>query len=106
MRDENISSVIIAENQDILGIVTQHDLVTKVIAAQKAAENITAEELMSKPVITVGSEADIEEAARLMRDRRIKKLLAVREGRIEGIITSFDLLVAEPVLRLLLERGL
>ena len=47
------------------------------------------------------AEVEIEQAARIMRDHKIKKLLATRHGQIEGIITSFDMIVAEPVIKIL-----
>ena len=55
---------------------------------------------MSKPVITVEAAAEIDEAARLMRDRRIKKLVVVSRDGAVGIISSYDIVVAEPVVRL------
>jgi CBS domain-containing protein len=106
MREGAISSVVIRDETRIVGIVTQLDIVSKVIAVGADPRQVKASEIMSAPVATIDSDADIEEAARIMRDRRIKKLVAVKDGRVEGIVTSFDLVVAEPVIRLLVEKGM
>jgi CBS domain-containing protein len=106
MRDNRISSIVIMSGTVITGIVTERDLVLKVISAGKDASLVLASELMSCPVLTVDSEAELEEAARVMRDNRVKKLIAMGEGGANGIISSFDIVVAEPVIRLLIERGI
>ncbi|MBD3389238.1 MAG: CBS domain-containing protein [Candidatus Altiarchaeales archaeon] len=104
MRENFISSVVILDEGRILGIVTQHDLVEKVVSASLDPKKVRAPELMSAPVHTIHAESEIEAAARLMRDKRIKKLVAVDKGKTVGIVTSYDLLVAEPVIRLLAEK--
>lgn len=106
MSSSGISSVIVSRGGVIAGIVTEKDIVIKVVSRLRDPKDVKAEELMSKPVATIDSEADLEDAARIMRDRRIKKLIAVKDGKAEGIITSYDIMAAEPVLRLLLEKGL
>ncbi len=102
IRDRNISSVVVSDGAELKGIVTQHDLVGRVIA-EGLDYSVKASEVMSRDVETISPEAEIEEAARLMRDKRIKKLVVVRKGEVMGIVTSFDLIVAEPVIRLLVD---
>jgi CBS domain-containing protein len=106
IRDNNISSLIVLQDNRMLGIVTEHDLAGKVMAAGLDPAQTNATGIMSAPVVTIDSEAEIEEAARLMRDHRIKKLVAVKNGKAEGIITSFDMIVAEPVIELFAEKSL
>ena len=104
MGEYSISSVIVENRGGIIGIVTEHDIVSKVIASGGDPVAVRAQDIMSKPVVTVDSGAEIEEAARLMRDRRIKKLVVVANGGAVGIISSYDLVVAEPVVRLYAEK--
>jgi CBS domain-containing protein len=106
MRDRGISSVVISDEGQTAGIVTEHDIVSKVVSTGIDPLKTLAADVMSHPVMTVDFESDLEEAARIMRDRRIKRLVAVGEGRVQGIITSFDILVAEPIIRLIAERGI
>jgi CBS domain-containing protein len=106
MTEKRISSVIVSSESQIIGIVTERDLTWKVISAEKDSKTTKASEIMSAPVLTIDSEAEIEEAARLMRDHRIKKLVTVKNGKAYGIITSFDMIVAEPVIELFAEKSL
>jgi len=92
----------------VIGVVSEADLLVKiavqaegtsVIAAlrhvreDEKARGITAGELMSSPAITIGPDATIEAAARVMYDRRIKRLPVVTTaGRLMGIISRVDLL--------------
>lgn len=104
MKDKRISSIVIQEKNRIVGILTERDLVEKVLAAELDMHKTKVAEVMSKPVLTISSDAELEEAARKMRDKKVKKLVAVKNGRAEGIITSFDIIVAEPVIRLIAEK--
>jgi CBS domain-containing protein len=105
MWERNISSVVVLRENSTCGIITQHDLVGKVIAAGLDPDKTTVEKIMSQPVITVDSDAELTDAARIMRDKRIKKLVAVKNGVAVGIVTSFDIIVAAPAMRLILERA-
>lgn len=104
MREARVSSVVILDADRIAGIVTEHDLSEKVIAAGLDPAETKAGDVMSAPVETISTEADIDEAARAMRDRRIKKLVATKDGRVAGIVSSFDIVVAEPIIRIMAER--
>jgi len=104
MRKNRVSSVVILDSDRIAGIVTEHDLAEKVLAASLDPAKTRAGDVMSAPVETISTEADIDEAARIMRDRRIKKLVAIKDDSVAGIITSFDIVVAEPIIRLLAEK--
>lgn len=104
MRDKRISSVVIVKGGKTVGIVTEHDLAERVTALGLNPKTTPASLIMSSPVVIIDVEAGIDEAARLMRDKRIKKLIAVKDGKTEGIVTSYDLIVAQPVIRLLGEK--
>jgi len=58
---------------------------------------------MSTPIVTISEDASIEEAARIMSRKRIKKLPVVSGDKLVGIITSMDLVRAEPKLTALIE---
>jgi CBS domain-containing protein len=77
----------------IVGIITQTDLVEEICARNAVAEVVTAESIMS-PIITINSQAKIEEAARLMNEKRIRHLAVCHPdnpNQILGIITGSDL---------------
>ncbi len=109
LRSTRISAFpVIDESGHVIGVVSEADLLVKqavqadsssFIAALRhrheddKAAGISAGDLMSKPAITIGPDAAVEEAARLMYDRRVKRLPVVNEaGRLLGIVSRVDVL--------------
>lgn len=99
----DISSVIVVQEERPVGIVTHKDIVSKVVQPRIPPDALKAIEVMSTPVVTINEDASIEEAARLMSRKRIKKLPVVSGDKLVGIITSMDLVRAEPKLTALIE---
>ena len=99
----DISSVVVVQKERPIGLVTHKDILTKVIQPEFVASVLTVREVMTTPVITIGEEASIDEAARLMAKKGVKKLVVVKDGRLVGIVTSSDLVRAQPRLVQLLE---
>jgi CBS domain-containing protein len=103
MNSFDISSVIVVQEQRPVGIVTHKDIVSKVVQPRIPPDALKAIEVMSTPVVTINEDASIEEAARLMSRKRIKKLIVISNEKLVGIITSMDLVRAEPKLTALIE---
>jgi CBS domain-containing protein len=97
MSKMRIGSLIITEDQKILGIITSTDIL-KSIASEKKLDITLVEEIMTKNVLTIDPEADVEAAVDIMMKNRIKKLPVVSEDRIVGIVTASDIIVVEPKL--------
>jgi len=106
MNKFDISSVIVVQEERPVGIVTHKDIVSKVVQPRIPPDALKAIEVMSTPVVTIGEDASMEEAARLMSRKRIKKLVVVSGEKLVGIITSMDLVRAEPKLTALIESVL
>lgn len=73
------------------GIITERDIVRRVVAESKDPKTTTAREIMSKPLITVGPEASVYDAALIMTKYKIRRLPIARDNTLLGIITSSDL---------------
>ncbi|MCF6094980.1 DUF294 nucleotidyltransferase-like domain-containing protein [Microaerobacter geothermalis] len=86
-----VSSVLITENQRVLGIVTEKDLM-KVIADRKPIDSLRAADIMSAPVITLDSDALFFEALIVMMKQKIKHIPIVDRGYLVGIVTLRTLL--------------
>lgn len=93
MRDKKIGSVILAdENGKPVGIVTERDLVHRVMALEKDPDMCYAHQVSSKPVVAVGVHADVEMVVDLMNDYKIRRIVIVDEkDKIVGIVTTDDL---------------
>jgi len=93
MKEKQIGSVIIERDMLPLGIITERDLVWRVISEEKDVYALYASDICSKPVVTIGENLFIEDAVGLMRVHKIRRLVVVnRDGLISGIITSDDVL--------------
>ena len=86
-----ISSLVILKEKKIAGIVTERDLMTRVIAKGLDPEKIKIEDIMSTPVIVVSPNTSIEEAIKIMFQRKIKKLPVVNANGLVGMLSLTDI---------------
>ena len=89
MDKKNVGCVIITKNEKPVGILTERDFV-KIVAKNKGLSLSLFEE-MSSPLITIGPEETVWEAAELMKTKNIHKLVVQDNGNVLGIITTSDL---------------
>jgi CBS domain-containing protein len=104
MNKFDISSVIVVEGKRPVGIITHKDIISKLVQARIPPDAVTAREVMTSPVLTIDEDASIEEAARLMAKKHIKKLIVTRSNELVGIVTSSDLMREAPKLTELLDE--
>jgi CBS domain-containing protein len=91
MADNGISSVIVMKGDEIVGIVTERDLVRKVCANDISSSKVSITSVMSSPVITAESDLPIEAAVQRMFNNRIRRLPVVEDGKLVGIVTISDI---------------
>jgi len=104
MKKFKVGSVVVMAGENVRGIVTDNDIVYKCVA-EKKPPTTKASEIMTKNPVTIPPEKTIEEAARLMSEKNIKKLLVFDRNCMVGIITETDIMRIEPALfEVLLER--
>ena len=97
MNKYDISSIIVVEEKRPIGIVTHKDIISKLVQARIPPDAVTAREVMTSPIVTINEESSVEEAARLMSKKRIKKLVVTRNNNeLVGIITSSDVVREAP----------
>jgi len=97
MSNYHIGSLVVLENNKLLGILTERNVLVSV-ADGKDPELTTVEEVMTKKVITIDPSKTIEDAVALMIEHNIKKLPVVDGDKLVGIITASDIIVVEPKL--------
>jgi len=86
------SAVVVSESDDALGIITERDLVTKVIADSLSPAKVLVRDIMSTPLITISPDAKMSDAAELMSEYMVRRLIVVNSnGNLVGIITARDL---------------
>ena len=73
------------------GIVTEWDLVSKVLAAEKNPRGTAVSAVMSSPLITVDPDEDLIKASEIMQKKEVKRLAVIKSGIIYGVVTSTDI---------------
>jgi CBS domain-containing protein len=91
MRENNISSLLVKHKGDFVSIVTEKDIINKVVAEELYPGDVKVSEIMSKDLFTVSKNESIEEAAKLMRKKGVRRLVVLEDERIVGIITETDI---------------
>ena len=90
MEQGGIGAILVQDNDNPVGIVTDRDFATK-IAANNMPFDTPVEKIMSSPLITINHNEPISAAAERMTSKKIRKLAVTENGKIIGIITSTDL---------------
>ena len=104
MNKFRIGSIIVMHGKKPVGIITERDILERIVEPCMEPTAIKAKDIMSSPVIFTSSEVSIEDAARLMATKKIKKLAVTENGKLVGIVTSMDLMRASPRLISLMEE--
>ncbi len=95
----DLGSIIVTDVQgNPVGIITERDIVDRVVAENREPRKVKAEAAMSRPVRITTPEADIKEAAESMRDHNIRRLVVMEEGKMIGIVSSKDIVEITPAL--------
>jgi len=97
--ENKVGCLVVTNNQEIVGIVTERDLIERALCKDLDLNTAKIEEIMSTNVITIGMDKKIMAAVDVMRDNKIKKLPVVHNGAIIGIITSTDVAYSRPSLK-------
>ncbi|MFX1466046.1 MAG: cyclic nucleotide-binding/CBS domain-containing protein [Promethearchaeota archaeon] len=91
MLNKSVGSIIILENSEPIGIVTEGDLVRQVIAQNKDPNKTIVKEVMSQPLVIIGPNASIDEAGEIMTRHGIERLPVIEDGKLIGIIAEQEL---------------
>lgn len=90
-----------------IGIITERDIVKRVVAKNQKPDTLKAKEIMTTPLVTIEPEASITDAARRMTRLDIRRLGVIYKGNLVGIISSKDILGVMPeLIEIMQERSL
>ncbi len=92
MLELDVGSVIITDGKNPIGIVTEKDIVKKIITKNIKPSAISVRDLMTTPLITIPSSEDVTEAMHMMVKMKIRRLPVVEMGKLTGIVTDIDLI--------------
>lgn len=91
LADENIGSLVVMDDEKIVGIVTERDYARNVILKGKASPTTLVRDIMSTRVVSVGLEQSVEECMAVMTDKAIRHLPVLESERLVGMVSIGDL---------------
>lgn len=91
MKEYDIGFIPIEDNNDFIGVITDRDIVIRAIAKGTNCDD-TIDKYITNYIISISSDADIEEALELMSEEKIKRLLVEDKRKIVGILSLSDIL--------------
>ncbi len=94
MTNQEISCVVVVEGEQAVGVLTEKDLLGRVVALCKDPASITMEQVMSSPVASVSSSYSVFSTSRIMEEQNIRRLVVTKDKRLCGIITQTDIFMA------------
>ena len=93
MRDSDIGDVIVIEDGQVTGILTDRDIVVRAVAEGRDAESTPVSDICTTGIQAIEPDASVDDALRMMREEDIRRLPVVKNGRPVGIISLGDLAV-------------
>lgn len=89
MDDASIGAIVVLENGIAMGIITERDIVRRVVSKGKPLST-NVKDVMSSPLIVINPDDSIWELAQLMKSRKIHRVPAVKDNRLVGMVTTSD----------------
>ena len=96
MNKYEIGCLIAVKKGKVSGILTERDLLKRVVAESKDASKLRVRDVMTSPLIVAETKMDLGEAVRLMFQRKIKKLPVVEDKRLIGLVSLTDIARFQP----------
>lgn len=91
MADHHIGSLIVMQDERLVGIITERDYSRSVILKGKSSANTAVKDIMTKNVLCTNPKQTVDEAMALMTDKRVRHLPVVENDKVLGIISIGDL---------------
>lgn len=94
----DVDYVIVEQSGQPTGIITEHDIIVRMLTQGLDPKVVIARAIYTNPLVTIEETATVEEAAKLMKEWKIKHLPVTRNGKIAGMLTYLDIAFNVPEL--------
>lgn len=94
MAEKGVGALVVAENDQVLGIFSERDYTRKIALMERSSNNTPVSVIMTSKVISVGLNDTVEECLQLMTDRHLRHLPVLEQGKLVGFISIGDLVKA------------
>ena len=95
MREQHIGSLPITDDEKLVGMITDRDITTRVVADAADPSSTSVAEVYSRDLVTVEPDNDLDEALQLMARHQVRRLPVVENGRLIGIVSQADIALGE-----------
>ena len=95
MREQHIGSLPITDDEKLVGMITDRDITTRVVAEAADATKTSVGDVYSRDLISVEPDRGLEEALQLMARHQVRRLPVVENGRLVGIVAQADIALSE-----------
>jgi CBS domain-containing protein len=96
MNKFDIGSVIVVSSGRPIGIITETNIMRRIVEPRMDPETVWAKDIMSSPLTTIDENAAVEEAAKIMAEKRINRVPVMKGDKLVGLISSTDIVKASP----------
>jgi len=91
MNKFNIGSIVVVQGDKPVGVISERDILKRVVEPCLSPEVLTARHVMTSPVVTINETVSLEEAAKLMAKRKVRKIPVMNKQKLVGIVTFTDI---------------
>jgi len=95
MREQHIGSLPVTEDERLVGMITDRDITTRVVAESAVPETTSVGDVYSRELISVEPNSDLGEALRLMARHQVRRLPVVENDRLVGMVAQADIALKE-----------
>ena len=96
MNKFSIGSVIVTNNGRPVGIITERNVLDRIVVPRLDAGSVRAKDIMSSPLVTIDIHTDVDEAAHIMAKKKIKKLPVIDGEKVVGLVSTSDIIRVNP----------
>lgn len=96
MNKFDIGSVVVVSSGRPIGIITETNIMRRIVEPRMDPATVWAKDIMSSPLTTIDENTPLEEAAKIMVDKKITRLPVMKDDKLVGLISSTDILKASP----------
>jgi CBS domain-containing protein len=96
MNKFDIGSVIVVSSGRPIGIITETNIMRRIVEPRMDPATVWVKDIMSSPLTTIDENTPLEEAAKLMVDKKITRIPVMKGDKLVGLISSTDILKASP----------
>jgi CBS domain-containing protein len=93
MKSDDVGAVLVEDNGNIAGILTDRDIVVRAIAEGRDPSSIKVGEVASRDVKTLTPDSSVEDAIKIVREQNVRRIPVVEDGRPAGIVSIGDLAI-------------